>query len=888
MGALLVGIPYVLWRAVGVPWPDQVHSWQDLVDRLMVPVGDPLAVQIMALLGWFCWFMFACSVLSEGAWYVRHLPQLCRERDVHAEHLQGLSAGRSVAALCVGTLVVALLGMWRPGDVVGVSHSVEALRAATIAAAPLRIDQPPSSDTRQRADREHPVRVVEYTVVEGDTLWDIAAVHMDDALKWPRIYALSKDRIQDDGGRLTDPDLIRPGWQLTIPVPAQAGTERVRPPLTGEEGGESAEMPAPEHSTPPDSSTREDGGPESQRPRPGWSRGEDSPAAIGIAGASVIGVTTAAGIAAAVLFRRGRVRRRETERVSGEPSGPPPARVVGAAEELTSNIRTALFTAQSPSMPPQRAEATFAEPAALKGRIHPQPPQPKGQVTIGTSGGREVGLALLSTRGGWVLTGPGKDAAARALIVGVLTAAERLRPGAPQVRLLLERSVAYELLGVAPEGLPALQLAADGGELIHVAEAGMVALLRHEAELEDARSGSLDKELGHVNEPDGQHLVVLARPEPATAPRLEALAVGAAPDALTVVALGELAGAGIVRVGDDGSVTLRGGHSQLPDDLVLFSLAQQDAADVLAVVRGAHEHSAVEREARTSNAPRSADGQVNHNADDDDRDKRSRDGEFGNADRRRVRIQLLGPVTVWISGNDAPLGIGMADETREFIALLAAHPAGIRSEEIALELRLSEDAKQVVTELKNLRRAVRRILRAGTGLEDEFIEVNGDRYRLNPELTETDVAEFTQLLRQAAATTDTEQRMHHIRAALRHYVGPFAEGCNYPWSEGIRQALRRKAGDATVRLAEYTAEHGDIDGALTLLDEAITADPTDESIYQRTIRLQRAAGRDDAARRTYDLLVHQLRSLDLAPTPETRALLNMPTTGGRRARHPVR
>lgn len=71
------------------------------------------------------------------------------------------------------------------------------------------------------SDRAHS----RYTVVKGDTLSKIAQQHLDDAEAWPRIFEASRGIPQADGRRLTDPDLILPGWHLLIPSAADATPE---------------------------------------------------------------------------------------------------------------------------------------------------------------------------------------------------------------------------------------------------------------------------------------------------------------------------------------------------------------------------------------------------------------------------------------------------------------------------------------------------------------------------------------------------------------------------------------------------------------------------------------------------------------------------------------
>jgi nucleoid-associated protein YgaU len=49
-----------------------------------------------------------------------------------------------------------------------------------------------------------------YTVVRGDSLSKIAKQFYGDAKQWRKIFDANKDKIKN-------PDLIQPGWVLTIP-----------------------------------------------------------------------------------------------------------------------------------------------------------------------------------------------------------------------------------------------------------------------------------------------------------------------------------------------------------------------------------------------------------------------------------------------------------------------------------------------------------------------------------------------------------------------------------------------------------------------------------------------------------------------------------------------
>jgi len=63
---------------------------------------------------------------------------------------------------------------------------------------------------------------VQHTVVEGDTLWGIAEQAYGDGERYPEIFEASKDAVQPDGQHLSDPDMILPGWTVTVPGAAAA------------------------------------------------------------------------------------------------------------------------------------------------------------------------------------------------------------------------------------------------------------------------------------------------------------------------------------------------------------------------------------------------------------------------------------------------------------------------------------------------------------------------------------------------------------------------------------------------------------------------------------------------------------------------------------------
>lgn len=86
------------------------------------------------------------------------------------------------------------------------------------------------------------------------------------------------------------------------------------------------------------------------------------------------------------------------------------------------------------------------------------------------------------------------------------------------------------------------------------------------------------------------------------------------------------------------------------------------------------------------------------------------------------------------------------------------------------------------------------------------------------------------------------------------------------WPSAI---YRRRAPDAWTTIAEILQPRGS-DQALFALETALSHNPYNEYLYVRIMRLQAAAGRPEAVRRTLALLESRLTELGITPGAQTR------------------
>ncbi len=302
---LLVAFPAVLIAIGFAPWDADLDELRRMLTR---PDDGSLAFAAFAAVGWGAWAVMTGSVLLAAVSEVRRVP---------APALPGLGVPQQFAAQLVGAAALLFIAAPTIAAALPSppAHAVAAV--APVAPPPMgagavsaesvpQVSVEPKSTAEKRETREYkvargdslwriaerlfgdgarftelvdlntevldgrpdfitPGTVLRVPIVEssesetvvvepGDTLSEIAEQELGDGTRYPEIFEASRATEQPDGARLEDPDLIRPGWELTIPQrdePVQSHDDETTdgPPPTAEppfaEQPE-AEVPAPQ------------------------------------------------------------------------------------------------------------------------------------------------------------------------------------------------------------------------------------------------------------------------------------------------------------------------------------------------------------------------------------------------------------------------------------------------------------------------------------------------------------------------------------------------------------------------------------------------------------------------------------------------------------------
>ncbi|MCP2325339.1 LysM repeat protein [Hamadaea flava] len=208
--ALVVGAPLLLLRVGSLP--DRVPSWAEIGNALAAPDDGSLVPRILTIVGWLAWVSFAAGVLLE-------IPARLRGRAIR---VRGLRMQQRVAAALVGAILAVFTGgalasaaPVAPPAVVMTLPQAPAPPIATVAQPAMQQTVVQQTVVQQTVARQQAVVIQRpvYTVKRGDYLGKIAQRFTGDFDRYHQIAALNPKLVRN-------PNLIRPGWKLTLPVDA--------------------------------------------------------------------------------------------------------------------------------------------------------------------------------------------------------------------------------------------------------------------------------------------------------------------------------------------------------------------------------------------------------------------------------------------------------------------------------------------------------------------------------------------------------------------------------------------------------------------------------------------------------------------------------------------
>jgi predicted ATPase/DNA-binding SARP family transcriptional activator len=236
-----------------------------------------------------------------------------------------------------------------------------------------------------------------------------------------------------------------------------------------------------------------------------------------------------------------------------------------------------------------------------------------------------------------------------------------------------------------------------------------------------------------------------------------------------------------------------------------------------------------------------------------------------------LRIRALGVLEVSTREGRVEKSQWGSNRARELLLFLACHPDGCTKAQIGLALWPDASPAQ----LRNTFHVTLHRLRHALGIPDA-IQVDGDRYRINPGLSwEIDADRFEREVR--AAVRDLRAGVDAtaaLAAASARYRGDFLGGEMVgEWADERRDPLRRLHLGALETLGRAFMERERYIEAADAFSALLAADPVNEEACRRQMICLAQLGDRASALRAYDALVRALREdLGVRPARDTVAL----------------
>ncbi|MBT8225651.1 MAG: LysM peptidoglycan-binding domain-containing protein [Dactylosporangium sp.] len=942
--ALVGGIPYGLLTQIGVPIPRTLPSIADIPRLLTTPVTDTLVLALLADALWILWAAFTISVLAELAAALRGTPAPRLPTIAPMQALAGwLVAGVTIGVVSSGSLVGTATVDPPPAVTSVEPHPGQPAYDQMLRTGHATVTITPAQHTTAGHDemivligsQRHTV-----TVTRGDTLSHLARDWLGDPNRWPEIYQLNRGRsFPDVGGRLTNPNLIYPGWVLDLPPGA-------RPPGTPDPCAPAPSSPAP--STPQQPATPQlpapttpaspgstPSTPPSSAPSPSMSAAAQDPDGVIGDPAPTPSTSAASSASPSTGDSPTAVDRRPSDDGIDLPGGwitLPLAIAITTAAALVWLRRRHRWIPEPFDAEPDDNDLRPSPPVVTRIRrtvratapqlLPPADPQPRtpvdrppaddelvGLPPIGPSGPELAGLGTGLPAGGLGITGPGAEAAARALLAATLSAGGPADPDASG-RVVIPADALTTLLGthaVDTTGIPRLTVTPNLPDaLTHVEES----LIERRRTLLDYGVDDLDgiRAADPYYPPMPPILLIAETPPPPTATRVSSTLQLGAPLQISGILLGGWRGEAIT-IGADG-------RSSPDRRLSVLDLAT--TVDLLGVLREAHTgqpatapEPAVERDLSDTPpdlAPAASpkpdpsawpEPAVAPTADESPQEEREPAGDAGDGPapqpdstgepgptaqtpgdppvavveptpRRQALVRVLGVPTICdAEGN--PIR-AVRHHAQQLLVYLVIFRPGADRTRICHTFWPAADQRLAGGSLNTEASELRKYLRQAVGDPGVNPVVNpGGRYVLNPETVTVDAWRLVDALREARAAADPEVKIAALRRAVDTHTGILAEGCDYEWIAEPRERMRRRGIRARIGLADLITDI-EPERAADLLRAAAGLDPYSDELTRRAMRAYAHLGNVEAIRRQLGLLRQALEEINEEPAEETENL----------------
>lgn len=239
--ALLLGVPAMLVHLADNPIPHQLPDWSQVWTRWVAgPADGSNWMPVLQIVGWRAWAVCAASIVLETIAQLRHVrpPRI----PIAGHTVAAVLALATITATSTGAATNAVAhetGVTHvgTGTVATATHTPTAPRTAT--------GHPGTSTTlptTQTVTRQVPLQI---TVNQGDSLWKIATEQLGDGAAYPQLYAAISGATQPHGQHLSNPDIIQPGWRLTVPGKTTTITETVAGPAPAATTHADSALPTP-------------------------------------------------------------------------------------------------------------------------------------------------------------------------------------------------------------------------------------------------------------------------------------------------------------------------------------------------------------------------------------------------------------------------------------------------------------------------------------------------------------------------------------------------------------------------------------------------------------------------------------------------------------------